>query len=350
MLRGLGLRPRVPACAAAHRRRGHHLRRRRAGPGPFPHGDFRYSERPPSRPTHSRRSCSRTGPAIASSSRGRWPSCCGCPASRHGWSPDLARVLQPRSRRVPGTRPRRSLMGRGVLQRHRLGYVRPHTAGCTRGSRRTGPGRPGKRRTPANGETRLGEGAGSAPRPQRRPGRDRRGGAGATTKVARCRAAGGSRAAGRRRSGRTGGCLREVHAVAGLATGRGGIARARAGAAPARMVPRTRHHAPGARAPPVPRRRTRGPPATSRASEGGRFSPRARLARRGARGAGHPAARAHGGRRSSRPAARVPRGAAPGGGPEFLSAHLGSRPTTHPMSPDSSSNSRPAVTTSSPAF
>ena len=51
----------------------------------------------------------------------------GHPQSRGGRV--RARLAQPRHGRVPRARPRRPLLGRGVLQRHRLGHVRPDAGG-----------------------------------------------------------------------------------------------------------------------------------------------------------------------------------------------------------------------------
>ena len=105
--------------------------------------NFTYSEKPPRGPVPAQRvpvpGQVRLLPAVlgrdgADAADGRHP------RSRGGRL--RARLAQPRHRRVPRARPRRALVGGGLLQRDRLGHVRPD-------ARRRAGGGPGGRPQPA---------------------------------------------------------------------------------------------------------------------------------------------------------------------------------------------------------
>ena len=118
------------------RARATDLRRGQGASSATSRRNYTYSERPPTRPLpldgflfrDEVGYCQQFSGAMALMLR-----MAGHPGARGGRL--LARLLQPRHRRVPRARPRRPLLGRGLLHRHRLGAVRPHARRPRRPSR-----------------------------------------------------------------------------------------------------------------------------------------------------------------------------------------------------------------------
>ena len=118
------------------RRRADDVRRGAGASSATSTRNFSYSEKPRAAPLPARRvpvpRQVRLLPAVlgrdgADAAHGRHP------RARGGRL--RARLAQPRHGRVPGARPRRPLVGRGVVQRHRLGHVRPDARRWRRRSR-----------------------------------------------------------------------------------------------------------------------------------------------------------------------------------------------------------------------
>ena len=158
---------RARAAARARSRDAGGLRRRRCC-ATCAATSFAYTESPPPRGREPRRlPVRRRSRATASSSRARWRCCCAwaaCPracrpASRPG-------ALRPQGGRVRRARPRRALVGRGLVPRHRLGDVRPDAGRRARAlaGRRRGDGDAPRR---AAGAPDLGGDIRSRPEPRR---------------------------------------------------------------------------------------------------------------------------------------------------------------------------------------
>ena len=204
------------------------------------------------------------------------------------------------TQRVPGPRPRRPLLGRGLLRGHRLGHVRPHAR------------RPRPRRVPGRGLEPTSAAGGDAA--------DARLAQADAALAARGGGAGGP-ADGGEAAGRRAGCCGRCSCSAGGRGARPGTPRPRADGAGLgassprrssreleRALPRLglrcpRHDPARPRAAAPPRGRARRRPATSAALRA-HASPRARPTRRGPPPAGRCAA-TYGRARPARPAARV---------------------------------------------
>ena len=90
-------------------------------------GGFRYDEQPPAvSPNRAGRRSSRSSPtrraATASTTRGRWRSCCGSSASRHGWLPASRRGTTTREEGVGRHRPQRARPGSRPTSRVSAGF------------------------------------------------------------------------------------------------------------------------------------------------------------------------------------------------------------------------------------
>ena len=109
-------------------------------------------------------SCSTPSRATASSSRARWRCCCAWAASRRAWHRLHGRLARPQGQGVRRARPRRPLLGRGVVPGHRLGHLRPDARPPRRRARR-----PTRAAPPAIGDAPdLGGGGALDPRAGRR--------------------------------------------------------------------------------------------------------------------------------------------------------------------------------------
>ena len=159
-----------------------------------------------------------------------------------------ARLAQPRHRRVPRARPGRALLGRGLLQRDRLGPVRPDARGrAGAGRRRPTPRRPRHAAARSTGRAgaaapeRAAEGASS-------PAADSDGGASPWLLLPLVLVGGAGLIAWP-------GCCRRAGRLEPGRAGRGAAGRAAPRARPARLGRPGRHHAARPRAPARPRRR-----------------------------------------------------------------------------------------------
>ena len=300
-----GHRPRRVGAAAAAARptpRAYRLARRLTAGAPNAYdavkaveatcsANYSYSERAaePRRPAR-RRSCSRTSAATASSSPGAMAlmlRMVGIPARvAAGFAPGS---YNRDTQRVPGARPGRPLLGRGVLHRHRLGPVRPDAR------RRAGRGaveRLRRHAAPPRGDAGRGAARGGSDGPgapevagERAPGTARR-------RAPSWLLLGAARCWRRGRRWRRGSsrCVRAAGAARARRAGRGPARRAAPGARPARLAaaghaPRCSASSAGCGAPPGPRRpATRPRCATTATTRGRRRAPGLRAS--GARCAG----------------------------------------------------------------
>ena len=130
------------------------------------------TSRRPSTACRSPRSSSATARATASSSPARWRCCCAWAGCRPGWPRVHARALRPPPQGVRRARPRRPLVGRGVLPGDRLGDLRPDPRRLAGQLAVRRPGqRPGPEPRAGHPERRPRRGPGQPGRAGGRPGR-----------------------------------------------------------------------------------------------------------------------------------------------------------------------------------
>ena len=141
-------------------------------------------------PRRSTASCSTPRPATASSSRARWRCCCAWPAIPARVATGFTTgALRRQGARVRRARPRRALVGRGLVPRLGLGDVRPDA-------------RRRARRATSRADSSTATGTAGIARPPRLPGDVPVAGRGPAPAADGRARRGGVRAAGRRRAGR----------------------------------------------------------------------------------------------------------------------------------------------------